>query len=92
MCLLLAASGIVTAVPLLLFAAAARRLRFATLGFLQYLAPSIQFLLAVFAFGEAMTPIKWAAMSLIWTAVAIYSIDSLRVYRQQRGEMARRAA
>ena len=43
---------VVTAVPLLLFAAAARRLRFATLGFLQYLAPSIQFLLAVFAFGE----------------------------------------
>jgi chloramphenicol-sensitive protein RarD len=91
MCLLLAASGVVTAIPLLLFAAAARRLRFATLGFLQYLAPTIQFLLAVFAFGEDMTPVKWTAMSLIWTAAAIYSVDSLRLYRQQRGEMTRRA-
>ncbi len=91
MCLLLAASGVVTAIPLLLFAAAARRLRFATLGFLQYLAPTIQFLLAVFAFGEAMTPLKWTAMSLIWTAVAIYSIDSLRLYRQQRGAPPRAA-
>jgi chloramphenicol-sensitive protein RarD len=74
-------------VPLLLFAAAARRLRFSTLGFLQYLAPTTQFLLAVFAFGELMTPLKWTALSLIWIAVAIYSIDSLRVYQRQRGAM-----
>ena len=77
-------SSVVTAVPLLLFAAAARRLRFSTLGFLQYLAPTAQFLLAVFAFGELMTPIKWTAMSCIWAAVAIYSIDSLRSFQQQR--------
>lgn len=86
MCALLAASSLVTAAPLLLFAAAARRLRFSTLGFLQYLAPTTQFLLAVFVFGEVMTPIKWTAMSLIWAAVAIYSIDALRVYRRQRSE------
>jgi chloramphenicol-sensitive protein RarD len=84
MCVTLAASGIVTCVPLLLFAAAARRLRFATLGFLQYLAPTIQFLIAVFLFREPLTTLKVVSLSLIWTAVAIYSIDSLRMLRQHR--------
>ena len=84
MCLTLAASGIVTCVPLLLFAAAARRLRFATLGFLQYLAPTIQFLIAVFVFKEPLTTVKIVSLSLIWTAVGIYSIDSLRMLRQHR--------
>ncbi len=84
MCLTLAASGIVTCVPLLLFAAAARRLRFATLGFLQYLAPTIQFLIAVFVFHEELTTVKIVSLSLIWTAVGIYSIDSLRMLRQHR--------
>jgi chloramphenicol-sensitive protein RarD len=84
----LVASSVVTAVPLLLFAAAARRLRFSTLGFLQYLAPTAQFLLAVFAFGELLTPIKWMALSCIWAAVAIYSLDTLRSYQRQRGERA----
>ncbi|HEV3138158.1 MAG TPA: EamA family transporter RarD [Pirellulales bacterium] len=80
----LMASGVVTAVPLLLFTAAARRLRFSTLGFLQYLAPTIQFGLAVTRFGEPMTAEKLAAFGCIWMAVAIYSIDSLRSYQQQR--------
>jgi chloramphenicol-sensitive protein RarD len=84
MCVTLAASGIVTCVPLLLFAAAARRLRFATLGFLQYLAPTIQFLIAVFLFREPLTTVKIVSLSLIWTAVAIYTIDSLRMLRQHR--------
>ncbi len=84
MCLTLMASGIVTCVPLLLFAAAARRLRFATLGFLQYLAPTIQFLIAVFLFREPLTTAKVVSLSLIWTAVGIYSIDSLRMLRQHR--------
>jgi chloramphenicol-sensitive protein RarD len=91
MCLLLASSGVVTAAPLLLFAASARRLQMATLGFLQYLAPSIQFLLAVLAFGERLSPVQWAALALIWIAVGIYCIDSLRVYRRQRGELLRAA-
>ncbi len=83
-CAKLAASGVVTAVPLLLFAAAARRLRFSTLGFLQYLAPSVQFLLAVFAFHEPLSTAKLAALGCIWTAVAIYSCDTLRAYQLQR--------
>jgi chloramphenicol-sensitive protein RarD len=84
MCFKLAAGGLVTCVPLLLFTAAARRLRFATLGFLQYLAPTIQFLLAVFLFGEPLSAPKVIALALIWTAVVIYSVDSLRMLRQSR--------
>lgn len=84
MCLTLAASGIVTCVPLLLFAAAARRLRFATLGFLQYIAPTIQFLIAVFVFREPLSTIKVASLSLIWIAIAIYSLDSLLMLRRYR--------
>ena len=84
MCATLAASGVVTAVPLLLFAAAARRLRFATLGFLQYLAPTIQFLLAVFYFGEPLSTAKLAALACIWTAVAVYSLDALRMLKSRR--------
>ena len=80
----LSASGVVTAVPLLAFAAAARRLRFSTLGFLQYLAPTVQFLLAVFAFHEPLTTTKLIALSCIWAAVAIYSLDSLRYFRSTR--------
>ena len=76
----LMASGIVTAVPLLLFTAAARRLRFSTLGFLQYLAPTLQFLLAVTFFGETLSDEQLTAFSLIWVAVALYSFDSLRSF------------
>jgi chloramphenicol-sensitive protein RarD len=85
-CVTLMASGIVTAVPLLLFTAAARRLRFSTLGFLQYLAPTVQFALAVTLFAEPMSSEKLAAFGCIWAAVAIYSIDSLRSFQQQRTE------
>lgn len=77
--LTLMASGVVTCVPLLLFAAAARRLRLATVGILQYLAPTIQFLIAVFFFHEPLSTSKLVALCFIWTAVAIYAIDSLRV-------------
>ncbi len=82
----LMASGIVTAVPLLLFTAAARRLRYSTLGFLQYLAPTLQFLLAVFLFHEELSTAKVVALAFIWTAVVVYAVDSLRSYRQQRRE------
>lgn len=83
-CLKLMASGVVTAAPLLLFTAAARRLRFSTLGFLQYLAPTMQFILAVTLFGEPLSDQKVAALACIWTAVVIYSFDSLRHYQAER--------
>ncbi len=82
--LLLAASGVVTALPLLWFANAARRLRYATVGFLQYLAPSFQFLLAVAVFGEPFTRAHAVAFPLIWAALAIYSLDALRAARLSR--------
>ena len=72
--LLLAVGGVVTIVPLLFFAAAARKLRLATLGMLQYLAPTCQFLLAVLYFGEPVDGGRLLAFGLIWVAIAVYSI------------------
>ena len=74
---LLALGGVVTAVPLLLFAAAARRLRYSTLGLLQYVAPTIQFLLAVLVYGEPLTTAHLICFGAIWTGLAIYAADGL---------------
>ncbi len=76
--ILLAVGGTLTAIPLLLFTAAARRLPYSTLGFLQYLAPSLQFLLAVLAYGEPLTRAHLICFGAIWVALAIFSIDGLR--------------
>jgi chloramphenicol-sensitive protein RarD len=81
---LLVAGGLITTVPLLLFAGAARRLRMATLGFLQYLAPSIQFVLAVAVFGEELSRAKLISFGCIWTAVALYTVHSVWSYRTRR--------
>ena len=70
---LLPAAGALTALPLVLFAAAARRVRYSDLGLIQYLAPSLQLMLAVMVFGERLRPIEWAAFGLIWVALAIYA-------------------
>lgn len=68
-------SGVVTAVPLLLFAIAARRMDYSTLGFIQYLAPTIVFLLGLFVFQQPLAPAKLASFVLIWVAVAIFVWD-----------------
>lgn len=81
--LLLALGGAVTAIPLLMFTAAARRLPYSTLGFLQYIAPSMQFLLAVLAFGEPLTAAHLLCFGAIWTALAIFTIDGWRLARQR---------
>lgn len=78
---LLAFTGVVTAVPLLLFAAAARRLRYATVGLLQYLAPSLVFVQAVLLFGEPLKPAYLVTFGLIWAGCAIYAWDSVRAAR-----------
>jgi chloramphenicol-sensitive protein RarD len=80
--LLLVLAGAVTATPLLLFAAAARRMRYSTLGLLQYLAPSIQFVLAITVFGEALETAQLACFALIWTACLIYAASSLSAHRR----------
>ncbi len=83
--LLLLAAGPVTAVPLAMFAAGARRITMVALAFCQYLAPSIYFLLGLFWYGEPFGILSLAAFALIWLAIAIFTIDSLR-------QRARRAA
>jgi chloramphenicol-sensitive protein RarD len=81
--ILLVLGGAVTAIPLLLFTAAAKRLPYSTLGFLQYLAPSLQFLLAVLVFGEALTTAHIVCFGAIWTALAIFSLDGWRAARRR---------
>ena len=78
---LLVLGGAITAIPLLLFNAAAKRLPFSTLGFLQYIAPSLQFLLAVAVFGEPFTAAHALCFGAIWTALAIFAGEGLRLGR-----------
>jgi len=79
--LMLAATGVVTAIPLLLFAIAARRLPLSTIGFLQYLAPTISFMIAIFLYHEPMNVHRALGFAMIWTALIVYSIDMLRARR-----------
>lgn len=81
--LLLIAGGAVTGLPLVWFVNAAQRLRYVTIGFMQYLAPSLQLLLAVVAFGEPFPPATRAAFTLIWAGLAIFSLDSIRALRRR---------
>ena len=80
--ILLLLSGVVTALPLLAFASAARRLQYTTVGFFQYIAPTGHFLLAVFVYGEAFTGAHLITFGLIWAALAIFTADSLRAMRR----------
>jgi chloramphenicol-sensitive protein RarD len=75
--LLLIASGPVTAIPLVCFSVAARRLQLSTIGMMQYLAPTLQFLIAVLVFGEPFTQAHAAAFGFIWLALIIFTVDSL---------------
>ena len=80
--LLLMGSSLVTAVPLLLFTLGARRILLSTVGLLQYIAPSGLFLSAIFAFNEPFSMAQVWTFVLIWTALAIYTTDSIRYYRR----------
>ncbi len=80
---LLALTGVVTAVPLLFFGVAAIRVPLTTLGLLQYLAPMIQFVLGVTVLGEQMSPMRWAGFVLVWIALAIFTVESVRHHRSQ---------
>ncbi|MBV8665122.1 MAG: EamA family transporter RarD [Burkholderiaceae bacterium] len=74
---LLAAAGPITAIPLLMFAAGARRIRMATLGLLQYIAPTIQLLLGVLLYHEPFSGARLSGFVVIWSALAIYSLEGL---------------
>ena len=81
---LLLASGPITAIPLLLFAAGARRLPLAVLGLLQYIAPTGQLLIGVWIFHESFTPERMLGFLVIWTALALYAAEGLWTTRKAR--------
>ncbi|TDZ77938.1 EamA family transporter RarD [Mycobacteroides salmoniphilum] len=79
-------SGVVTALPLLMFGIAAQRIPLVTLGLLQYLTPTLQMLWGVLVKHEAMPPERWAGFALIWAALAIFTVDTVR--RARRAQLA----
>jgi chloramphenicol-sensitive protein RarD len=78
---LMAAGGAITAIPLLFFATAARRLPYSTLGFIQYIGPTIQFLCGVLLYGEELTLLRVISFGLIWLALGVFSWDAVRRMR-----------
>ncbi|WKX71950.1 EamA family transporter RarD [Streptomyces sp. XD-27] len=88
--LLLTTTGVVTALPLVCFGASAVRLPLSTLGLMQYLAPTFQFLLGVLVFHESMPSERWAGFSLVWLALAMLTWDAL--HTAHRGRLAAQAA
>ena len=74
---LLAGCGVLTAIPLLLFSAAANRISLTVIGFIQYVSPTIALVLAVTFFGEAFTLAHGVCFALVWTGIALMSIESL---------------
>lgn len=88
--LLLASSGVITAIPLLLFAGAARRVPLSTLGLTQYLAPILQLLFGVVVMHEPMPTVRWVGFALVWVALVLITVDVLvrqryRALRRQAG-------
>ena len=90
--LVLVGAALVTALPLLLFNIGARRIHLATVGLLQYIAPSGMFLLAVLRFHEPVAPLRWATFGLIWTALGLYSAELLALANRRRQPKAPRGS
>jgi len=81
--ILLAGAGIVTTIPLLMFASAARRIQLSLIGILQYISPTLQFLIGVLVFHETFTFIQFIGYSIVWTALILFGIESFFAYRTQ---------
>ena len=81
---LLVSTGLATAIPLLLFAAAARRVPLSTVGLLQYVTPLMQLSIGVFVYAEPMPPARLAGFAIVWLALAVFTADSLRQARSSR--------
>ncbi|HVD63794.1 MAG TPA: EamA family transporter RarD [Lapillicoccus sp.] len=81
---LLVLSGVVTAAPLLLFAASARRVPLVTVGLLQFVTPVMQLLCGVVLLGESMSPQRWAGFGIVWLALIVLTVDSLIGVRRRR--------
>lgn len=84
----LVAAGIITTIPLMLFAAACARLRLSTVGFFQYLGPTLMFLLAVLFYGERLTSDKMVTFGFIWLALAVFIIDAVAFSARARMRVA----
>jgi chloramphenicol-sensitive protein RarD len=84
--LLLASVGVATVVPLLFFAASARRVPLSTLGLLQYLTPILQLMCGVLLLGEHMPAARWAGFALVWVALVVLTVDMLRTASRRRVE------
>ena len=85
---LLVGVGIVTAIPLLLFGAAASRVPLSTMGLLQYVTPTLQFVIGLLVVHEHMSAGRWVGFVLVWLALAVFSVDSLRAARSRAGDRA----
>ena len=81
--LMLTSAGIVTAIPLICFGAAATRVSMVSLGLLQYLAPILQFGLGVFVLGEDMPASRWIGFVLVWVALAVFTVEATTHHRRQ---------
>jgi chloramphenicol-sensitive protein RarD len=82
--LLLVSTGVITAIPLLLFGGAANRIPLSTIGLLQYLTPVIQFVIGVWVVGEQMPPGRWIGFVIVWIALAVFTYDLVRTSRSGR--------
>jgi chloramphenicol-sensitive protein RarD len=80
---LMALTGVVTAIPLICFGAAATRVSLTTIGLLQYLAPTIQFALGVLLFKEPMPTMRWVGFGLVWVALVIFTVEAVNHRRRQ---------
>ena len=77
-------SGIITAIPLILFGYGARRIRLSTLGTLQYLSPTVQLIIGVWIYHEPFSKSRLASFGFIWAALALYTVDNLLAQRRSR--------
>jgi chloramphenicol-sensitive protein RarD len=83
---LLLLAGVVTTAPLLCFTAAARRIRYSTLGFFQYIGPSLMFILAVTLYNEPLSTSRLVTFCFVWVALALFTFDTFKHYRREKKE------
>jgi len=85
--LLLILAGPVTSIPLLMFGYAARSIPLSMLGFIQYITPTMQFMLGVFVYNEPFPMARLVGFSMIWLALLVYSIEGVRFNRRQKADL-----
>src|SRR3954454_1015689 len=86
--LLLVGTGLITVLPLLCFGGAATRIPLSSLGLMQYITPTVQFILGLVVFGEPMPPMRWVGFGLIWLSLALFTIETLGNRQRTRREAA----